>query len=272
MSRLPDYGKPPVVEVAMGVQFAPIELFSAAHVGLYWATIRDTFTHVEEQVPIAHVVECPVEQQTPTGAKVTISQKPELPRILFIDNNDSRIIQIQRDRFLHNWRKQNPSDEYPRFPSVQEDFFRYWTGFTGFLTDQKLTVQPDQCELTYVNHIRQGEGWETMADFSSLFTNFVWNTRSEFLPIPDNVRWALRFPFPEQMGRLYVDVVTVRVPPENYLAIRFTLTARGKPSNFEDVDGMKQWYELAREWIVRGFADLVGEVTDTLWEKKTCQQ
>lgn len=272
MSRLPDYDKPPVVEVAMGVQFAPIEQFSAAHVGLYWGAIRDTFSRVEEQAPIAHIVERPADQQAPTGASFAILPKPELPRIWFIDTSGNCIIQIQRDRFLHNWRKLNPSDKYPRFPSVQEGFFRYWTGFTDFLADQALEVKPDQCELTYVNFIGKGEGWETMADLSSLFTNFVWRTRTGFLPIPENVRWSLRFPFPEEMGRLHVDVVPVRVQPGNDLAIRFSLTARGRPSNIEDVDSMKQWYELAREWIVKGFADLVDEVTDTLWEKKTCQQ
>ena len=124
MSQLPDYDKPPVIEVAMGVQFAPIEQFSAAHIGLYWGTIRDTFTRIEEQTPIAHIVERAVEQQTPTGASVTISQTPPLPRILFIDKSNTRIIQIQCVRFFHNWRKMHPSDKYPRFPSVQEKFFR----------------------------------------------------------------------------------------------------------------------------------------------------
>jgi len=175
---------------------------------------------------------------------------------------------VQRDRFLHNWRKLKPSDEYPRFPSVKESFLGYWDDFARFLGDHGIRPAPDQCELTYVNHLRKGEGWDTMADLGDLFSTYTWRTRSGFLPIPDNTRWSLRFLLPDQRGRLHVDVVPVRVQPENDLGIRFSLTARGKPSNIADSASMAEWYDLAREWIVMGFADLVDEKTDRLWEKE----
>ncbi|MCK4625225.1 MAG: TIGR04255 family protein [Phycisphaerae bacterium] len=267
MPGLPDYDKPPVIEVAIGIQFAPITELSAAHVGLYWGTIRDTFNRAKEQAPIAHIVEPPVGPPEPQLA-FQIFDKPELPRMWFIDTSGNRIIQVQRDRFLHNWRKTGSTDEYPRFPSVKESFFLHWRSFTNFLAEQGLQPQPDQCELTYVNHVKKGDGWDTMADLSTIFTTFAWRTRSDFLPIPDNARWSLRFLLPDKMGRLHVDVVPVRVQPNNDLAIRFSLTVRGKPSNIEDTASLSQWYDLAREWIVKGFADLIDEKTDALWEKK----
>jgi len=267
MTGLPDYSQPPVVEVAIGVQFAAMADFSVGHVGLYWATIRDVFSRVEEQAPIAHILEPP---QGPPEAALGFQfmDKPDLPRAWFLDPSGCRLIQVQRDRFLHNWRKVNPADEYPRFPSVRDSFFHYWEGFNGFLRENNLKPEPDQCELTYVNHIRRGDGWETMADLEKVFTTFVWRTRSGFLPVPDSARWSLRFILPDAHGRLHVDVVPVRVPPKNDPVIRFSLTARGRPQGEFSTESMNGWFNMAREWIVRGFADLVDSNTDAIWERK----
>lgn len=267
MSALPAYGKPPVIEVAIGVQFAPLSEFSVAHAGLYWATIREVFGRVEEQAPILHIVEPPhgAPEQRP-GLEITA--KPELPRVWFIDASGSRLLQVQRDRFLHNWRKVNPDDEYPRFPAVKDTFFHHWQAFNEFLAQNNLKAQPDQCELTYVNHLRKGEGWNDMVDMEKLFTIFTWQTRSGFLPKPDSARWSLRFLLPENMGRLHIDVRPVSVPPKNDPIIHFSLTARGRPQGEFSMESMSDWFTMAREWIVKGFADLADKITDDIWEKK----
>jgi len=267
MNGLPNYARPPVIEVAVGVQFAPLTEFSVGHVGLYWATIRETFSRVEEQAPIAYFVEPPHGAWEPPP-RFQLMDKPELPRAWFLDASGNRLIQVQRDRFLHNWRKVNPSDEYPRFPAVREDFLRYWEGFNAFLEENHLRPQPDQCELTYVNHLKKDEGWSTITDLGKVFTTFVWQTRFGFLPGPESARWSLRFLLPDKQGRLHIDVVPVRVPPQNDVAIRFSLTARGRPQGEFNTDSMNDWFTMAREWIVRGFVDLVDKNTDALWEKK----
>jgi uncharacterized protein (TIGR04255 family) len=267
MMKLPDYAKPPVVEVAIGVQFAPLAGLTAAQLGLYWTTIRDTFPRVEEQTPIAHMVEPPEAASEPVMA-LQFSDRPDFPRTWFLDATGGRLLQIQRDRFLHNWRRMAPGDAYPRFPTVRDSFFQYWSGFTSFLAQNDLKPQPDQYDLTYVNHIRKGDGWEALADMHRLFSTFVWKTRTAFLPVPDNIRWSLRFLLPNGMGRLHVDLVPVRIPPDNEAAIRFVLTARGRPQGELNEHTMAGWFELAREWIVRGFADLVQPQTDLLWERK----
>jgi uncharacterized protein (TIGR04255 family) len=268
MAALPDYHKPPVIEVAIGVQFAPLTEFSVAHVGLYWATIRETFNRVEEQAPIMHSLEPPHGPLEPSPVFQLMGVPDLLPRAWFLDASGSHLIQVQRDRFLHNWRKMNPPDEYPRFPSVRDSFFQYWHGFKTFLAENNLTPQPDQCELAYVNQVNKGEGWDTMAELEKVFTTFQWRTRSGFLPIPDMARWSLRFLLPENQGRLHVDVVPARVPPQNDLVIRFSLTARGRPRGEFNTENMTKWFAMAREWIVMGFADLVDKKTDAIWEKK----
>ena len=270
MAALPDYKTPPVIEVAMGTQFAPLADLTTAHVGIYWALIRSEFGSIQEQPPIVHIVEqlgsAPRGSRRPIG--IEVQTKPDLLRTWFVDGTGNRIIQLQRDRFLHNWRKVKEADEYPRFPSVRDAFKRYWDQFHTFLAAEGLPLpQVDQCELTYVNHIRKGRAWESMADLSDVFTTFQWQTRAGFLPDPDNIRWLMQFSLPDKMGRLHVEVFRVLLPPDNAQAIRFALTARGRPPGDLDQSRIDQWFELAREWIVKGFADLVGKKMDALWEK-----
>src|SRR5438105_10242922 len=40
MGVLPDFEQPPVVEVAMSLQFKPLESLGASHLGLLWAELR----------------------------------------------------------------------------------------------------------------------------------------------------------------------------------------------------------------------------------------
>jgi uncharacterized protein (TIGR04255 family) len=269
MSSLPDYARPPIVEVAIGAQFAGLDELRAAHVGLFWATIRDDYGRIEEQPPVVHIVEGPSDQQLAGGPELRISTTPDLPRTWFLDSTGNRIIQVQRDRFLHNWRKMTDSDEYPRFPGVKKSFMKHWDGFCRFLENNGLPVpQVDQYELTYVNHIRRGNGWQSVEDLCHLFTSVAWGPRSAFLPPPENILWSAKFRLPEGNGRLHVDVVPVRIPPHGDLAVSLSLTARGMPPEGTDAGAMSGWFDIAREWIVRGFADLVAEKTDALWGRK----
>jgi uncharacterized protein (TIGR04255 family) len=240
---------------------------TVGHIGLYWAKIRKSFGSIEEQAPIIHIVE-PTDGPAELVLGLQLMDKPELPRVWFLDDSGNRIIQLQRDRFLHNWRKMMPEDEYPRFPSLRESFFDYWKEFNNFLRENGLEPDLDQCDLTYVNHISKGEGWNTVADLENIFTTFVWRTRSKFLPAPDSLRFSLKFLLPENGGRLHIDAVPVRVPPKNDPAIRFSLTARGRPQGEINTESMYKWFTMAREWIVKGFADLVDNKTDEIWDKK----
>ena len=50
--------------------------------------------------------------------------------------------------------------------------------------------------------------------------------------------------------------------------VLFELTVRGIGDD-RSVDGMLDWFDLAREWIVCGFADMTSEkVQRELWKKK----
>jgi len=180
------------------------------------------------------------------------------------------IIQVQRDRFLHNWRKVRPGDQYPRYHNVIQMFKDRLSRFQAFLDDRKLgTVVPTQYEMTYVNHIPKGDGWETINDIGKVFPDFAWQASEQrFLSAPEGIDWRTNFLMPNRTGRLHVTIRSGVRREDGHRLLLFELTARGI-GNDTSPEGMWAWFDLARERIVRGFTDLTGhEVQKNIWRRK----
>jgi len=262
---LPEYGNPPVDEVVCGVLFEPIKGFLLPHFGLLWEKFRKEYPRCEEVAPLMPVVEGP--EQVP--AQEIVVSEMLLPRVWFL-RDDGRIIQVQRDRFLHNWRKLNPTDEYPRYRVVFQMFQDHFSTFQNFLSENEFGLLiPRQYEMTYVNIIHEGAGWQTIEEVSKVFPDFSWGIRKDrFLPNPFAVHWRTIFSLPNNAGRLHLDIKSARRVSDNRRVFRFEITARGigaAPS----LDTMKNWFDLAHEWIVWGFTDFTGaEIQRTIWGRK----
>jgi len=192
------------------------------------------------------------------------------PRTFFIDATGNWLVQLQQDRCLHNWRKVQDSDEYPRFPEVSKRFFITWAEFQSFCREEKLgNPVPDQLELTYINHIPAGDGWDSLEQISKVFPDLCWRRERAFLPeSPESLSWKLAFPLPNEQGRLHVSVRhAVRLTDERQVLL-CDMTARGMPTA-DDEQAITNWFLMAREWIVRGFADLTSkEVQSEIWGRK----
>jgi uncharacterized protein (TIGR04255 family) len=269
MAELPQYAKPPIAEVAVGVQFPPITSLHAPHVGLYWTTIRSEFPTIEEHPTIGRFHEplgdVPQRQEPP----IQILQRPDLPRTWFLDADGSALVQLQRDRFVYNWRRTQTGPAYPRYPAIMQRFLEQWQNFGQFLGAEGLPLpEVDQCELTYVNYIPEGECWTALGELSSIFSWFEWPVRSGFLPQPDLLNMVLRFPLTGEPGRLYANVQPIRTGGDATPTIRFSLMARGRPAESVDAESLRGWFDTAHDWIVRAFADLTDEAMDTVWERE----
>src|SRR5262245_20532990 len=105
---LPDYTAPPVSEVSLGVQFNSLERLQAPHLGLIWAAFKSEFPVIEQQPPVEQSFETFAEKgggvPAPRLSFQLLSGVP-VPRILFINQQRTELLQVQRDHFYHNWRK-----------------------------------------------------------------------------------------------------------------------------------------------------------------------
>ena len=262
---LPDFKAPPVVEVALGVQFDPPFALTSAQLGRIWDLYKGRFPKTQDQPPLPSVIETP-DLAGPQPARLRLIGTPLLPRCWFLNDSESELLQVQDDKFIRNWRKTQDAAEYPRYETIREGFKADLISLSEFISREKLgSFRPSQCEITYVNHIQIGH--------SAIDEAFrMWRpTEGEFLPRPEDVRVALRYPIKDDsgafLGRLNVDLQPAFLNVDQSPILVLSLTARGRPDG-SGLNGVFQFLDRGREWIVRGFAEVtVPEIQARVWKR-----
>lgn len=264
--QLPSYDKPPVSEVVCSVLFDSIEALLSPHIGLLWQRFQPDYPFCNDVAPLASKVE--VFNNQVIKAQLELSDIPPLPRVWFINSDGTRVVQIQRDRLIHNWRKIGSNSEYPRYDSLIKAFQEHFNRFNSFIEEGDLgKIQILQYELTYVNQIPQGEAWETLEDIGKIFPDFKWQANlNRFLPIPQSIDWDTSFDLPEEFGRLHISIRDAVL--NNHPTLLFELTVRGI-GGYTSLDSMQSWFDAAHERIVQAFADLTDERIQTnVWKRR----
>jgi uncharacterized protein (TIGR04255 family) len=260
--------QPPVDEVALSIQFPPIPGFNVQHFGMYWQRVRNEYPRFEVRPPITNLVE----QFAPTAVGRQIGfalvDVPEI-RGWYLDQTGNRLIQVQRDRFVHNWRKLTGNEAYPRYPSLRETLEKEWHRFCEFLKDEKLE-QPkaNQCEVLYVNNIEYEKGWSGYGELDRVVATLATpKSKNRFLPAPERVTMQVVYRLEDSAGRLHVQFNPVIRARDGKEVLQMSLTARGAPKSSSDED-VFAWLDLGRKWVVRGFADFTTSEMHTVWGKQ----
>lgn len=266
--HLPDFNDPPVVETVLSVQFEPLPV-TVAHLGLLWNEYRSFFPKSEERPPLETVIErFPETPAARIGFKFQPLETFPMPRIWFTNNQGNEMIQVQNDRFIKNWRKEGAGEPYPHYDdTIRPHFDRDFGIFLDFLVKNQLAApHVNQCEVTYVNHILAGQGWDQYGDVEKIFT--FWQPTDSFPPgRAEDLRAHLRFIIPGQdgkpIGRLHVDMQPGVRTSDNHPMYVLHLTARGQIG-----DGIG-FFDIGREWIVRTFERLTTNSMHKVWGIKS---
>lgn len=261
--KIVDFEMPPVSEVAFGVQFEPLTELMVPHVGLLWAEFSETYPQADEHPPLAPVRE---DLSEPGKVDVQLDQRATLPRIWLANEAGTELLQLQRERFHLNWQRRSADDDYPGFKTLWGRFLDAWGRFAAFCDEWE--IQPPrlaQAELTYVNPIALDDVGVTLADLGQVVPDLTWRATDRtdrFLPDFEAMRWQTSFLLPDGAGRLWVGMMTRRNEPDRD-EVRLELTVRGEPPQ-----DLEAWFRQAREWIVRGFADVTSRaVQDRVWRR-----
>lgn len=258
-NALPTYKKPPVNEVVCGIRFETPNQLRLPHVGLLWDKFRSKYPKIKHAPPIGSGKgEIPLDKETGIP----------LQRVWFINESDDQLIQFQFDRFYFNWRRRQ--NEYPRYIHIIDNFKDVQNTIKKFFDEFELgKLSPVELELSYINHIPKGEGWETIDDLPKIFTDFVWNQENKkFLPNPEKVGWQTEFPLPEKKGYLHVNLKQAILTTDKIPLLILELTARGDSKSPNIEAATYEWFNLAHEWIVRGFTDLTTLEIQKFWERE----
>lgn len=255
---LPSYKKPPVNEVVCGMRFHTPDKLRIPHIGLLWNKFRADYPRIQHAPPIASAKgELQIDQIT--GLPI--------PRVMFINETDDQLVQFQFDRFYFNWRRKK--SDYPRYPHVIKHFESVLNTIESFFRESKIgDLNPIEYELSYINHIPKGEGWDTIDDIPRIFSDFVWVQRTDrFLPNPTNIVWKTEFPMQEKKGHLAVTLNQATRIEDKVSLFVLELNVRGFDESANKKD-FRKWFDVAHEWIVRGFTDITTSEVHQIWERE----
>lgn len=268
---LPDFAAPPVVEVSLSVQFDPLPNLRATQMGFLWSQFRDRFPKTEEHPPIDAVFET-FGQKKATRPRLELLQSPPLPRVWFLNEQGTELIQVQNDRFIHNWRKSGDGDSYPRYEALRHTFETELEEFVATVEREAWGhVTPNQCEITYFNHIVSGEGWEHHGQLGEVLTLFQSHFSDQGLEDLEDVTLAARFILRndkgEPIGRLHVSTQPGFRRSDGKAIFILSLTARLRPLGSSIQDALLS-LDLGRRSIVNGFASITTGKMHRIWERK----
>lgn len=255
---LPEFERPPLVEVVLGVQFEPLERLRVVHLGLLWQDFRDRFPRTEEQVPLEPAVELfGATRPTQPLVRFTVRERPPVPRVWLLSHSGTELIQIQQDRFIRNWRKSPEDARYPRYHKLKEAFQKDYAVFCHRIEQEGLgDIRPNQCEVTYVNVIPANKLVSGHAGIHRICTLFT-ISYSDGQPPPLEegalrATYLLRNDKDEPCGRIRVSLEPVLRRHDHQPAFRLLLTARGSPYT-QDIGGILSFFDRAHGEIVRTF-------------------
>lgn len=260
------FRKPPVDEVAIGVQFEPLPGFSGPHAGLYWESLGPEWTKVQEAPRLDDQFE-KFGGDRHWAIPMFAVKSYEPGRVQIIRADDERVIQIQNSRFICNWRKRSAT--YPTFETLFPEFEKALEGFRAFARENEFPEPaPNQWELTYVNRLLQGELWTTPAEWSKIFPGF-------FVPSANHVEYpfeaftgAWQFVVGKNLGRLHVNLGHGKLAESTsgQEVLTLVLTARGPVDESKGLD-VAQGLRVGHEAIVQTFTSITSDTAHAAWER-----
>jgi uncharacterized protein (TIGR04255 family) len=159
---LPDFERPPVVEVALGIEFAPIPDLGAVRLARLQREWEAEYPKWVEQPALP--------PSAPPGTLITgfglrFGSGAEPLRLWMLTEDERTLVQVQWDRVFLNWRRQDSAAEYPHYEALRDEFVSRWHAFELYVGAQELgPLQPLIAEFTFVNVIYSDEGELVVSD------------------------------------------------------------------------------------------------------------
>lgn len=237
---------PPLNEVVFGIQFKGGILTSKRIHDIYNKCFAEDYPEIKEEDKLPSIVE------QVNGRNVQLLNSRE-SRKQFIHKDDDKVIQIQPDKLLFNWRKGLNLREYPHFESTYKQFLdnilenEEFSNYLGHI---------NQYELTYFDHIESYSFKEGLYDVSSIFNWF--NIKSN----PRNIDFSFSLYNNAVNGNISVNIKSAIRRQDNKPIIVFETTVRG----YVEKMTINNWFMNARKLIVDLFFDSISEKTIRLWK------
>jgi uncharacterized protein (TIGR04255 family) len=270
---LPKFDAPPVVETAMSVQFVRLQPFPTAIVGWFW---KEFLPSLPGDARWEKAVDAPRledsferfgDQEKWGRLGFRMSTSPEPNRVQISRSDNERMIQVQDSRFVLNWMKQSDA-AYPSFRQLSKEFWELFPIFETFAAKAECgPVEQNQWELSYINHIAKDDLWQSTNEWANVIPGLSFPSAVVAEPTAEPTSLDWRFNFPNERGRLQVNIQNVKKDPTSDNLMQLVLTARGSINQERGWD-LRSGFDLGHEAIVRSFAAMTSSKAQKLWKRR----
>jgi uncharacterized protein (TIGR04255 family) len=219
---------PPITEVVCGVLFEHVESLDPVLVGRFWESQLEDFPR-KQLLPA--IVAAPAD-----GFVIDFSPIPAL-RTWLISSDDTRVMQIQADRFYLNWRSRGSA--YPSFNQSGEqvglltEVLATFSAFTEFLSERaQVQLRPSSIELSMIDTLKHGRHWGSLKDLAALLP-LLHPLLADLEALPPVLQTNVEGPIKEGERRILIQRALLADSGGD--AIRVETTARIRVSTAEDV-------------------------------------
>ncbi len=262
-AALPEYSRPPVVEVSVGIQFTGLRDYNSFLAADLYDEVKRSYPAVEEHPPLDPAFETFGGGSSGSSVRFEMVAGPMQPRFFFLSRDGSELLQFQKDRFHYNWRKTATDLAYPRYQSVRTKFEKAYRSLEQWVGRHDLgVVSISQCEVVYVNSIPLIDAGREECGLSKLFPWF------EGLPgRTEDGNFQFRQPLVDEQGRSVARLTcTLQYGTDatGHREARLMLLVRGRPHDEPNVDFL-EFFDEGRKIIVHTFTNITTTDAHALW-------
>lgn len=257
----------PIDELVLGVQLQAGVAEDAVTLADFWPRVRNDFPSLEKHPPLPPGQE-DFGNDVATGLQFELLTAAPPPRYWFVSQDDSRLVQVQPDRFFLNWRKRSEAQAYPRYRVLREDFERRFGELLLALPAQARDgAAATWCEVSYINHVdAEGPGDERHRPLSDIL-RLIASPTQEVLPPPEDTQFHQRYVLRNgdgPIGRLYISATPALRAADRRPIYVLTLLARLRPET-PDLQGVVGALDRAHDVILPAFRNITTPAMHRVW-------
>ncbi|MGP1394802.1 MAG: TIGR04255 family protein [Inquilinaceae bacterium] len=258
--HLPDFTDPPLDEVVLGVQFAPVPGYASVHSMKVWDLFKAEFLKVQEWPVLEPQFETFGGVNVQAGLRIQVGASPVGSRLWFLSDDENHLIQFQPDRFITNWRREPNTKPYPRFEGLAEAFEVNLRKLADHLeSDFGYRVNINQAEVAYINIIPV-KNFSEAGDWFELWNGGAFEVEALNTSFNEVIRGADGKPF----ARLSHQIQSVLAADGKQPAFRLSLTFKGKPAG-SDIESAMAFLVTGRDAVVTRFGEITTKEAQTKW-------
>jgi uncharacterized protein (TIGR04255 family) len=262
------FENPPIVELVLGVQFAPLRGLSSGHIGWFWKRyLGDEWTNAVDTFPIMDQFETFGNQPRAKvpDLSVLLNQGPLARRVQISTETGARMVQVQPTRFHYNWQKK--AHAYPSYQDMSREFHLNFERFARFVAEAKLgPLEPNQWEITYVDHVPKGNLWENSSDWHKIFPGLLAPSSLIDGISFESVGGEWHFEIRPGKGRLHLGIQYGLVGEQSEPTLILNSTARG-PINQETRLDLRAGLALGHEKLIEAFLKITSPEAHKAWKR-----